>query len=243
MIGDGPPLLLVHGFGISFNIWKNLIPLLRTHFTLVMVELPGIGKSPMVCGPYLSSSADALERLRLELGFEKWDVLGYSSGSRIVEAYVRMDATHVGRVIFLCPMYMDLLKNIILRFALWIDSLIPAFGDFILRGWRLRFLILLFGFSLTPDALIDSWHVEMSAVPTHVLKETMRMAASLGLNPFSIPIPFSNIWGEKDIIPARPRKRQPYDYFVKSSHAAPVIAADEVSALIIQLLRESDIVP
>ena len=77
MIGDGPPLLLVHGFGISFDIWQNLIPLLRTHFTLVMVELPGIGKSPMTRGSYLSSSVGALERLRLKLGFEKWDVFGY----------------------------------------------------------------------------------------------------------------------------------------------------------------------
>ena len=41
------PLLLVHGFGISFNIWKELLPLLCPYFTLVMVELPGIGESPM----------------------------------------------------------------------------------------------------------------------------------------------------------------------------------------------------
>ena len=45
--GNGPPLLLVHGFGISFNIWQQLAPLLRPHFRVVMIELPGIGASAL----------------------------------------------------------------------------------------------------------------------------------------------------------------------------------------------------
>ena len=242
MIGDGPPLLLVHGFGISFDIWKNLIPLLRTHFTLVMVELPGIGKSPMTRDSYLSSSVDALKRLRLKLGIEKWDVFGYSTGSRIAEAYIQMDSSHVCRAIFLCPMFIDLPKFHSLRLALWIDSLVPAFGNFILRGWRLRSLISLFGFSLTPDPHLDEWYELINKVPVNVLKETLRLVARLGRNFYSVPVPFSMIWGETDVIPAKPRKRQPNDYCVSSNHAAPVIAADEVSALIIRLLSDSDII-
>ena len=242
MIGDGSPLLLVHGFGISFNIWKNLFPLLRTHFTLVMVELPGIGKSPMARADYLSESVNALERLRLKLGFEKWDVFGYSTGSRIAETYVQMDAPHVGRAIFLCPMFIDLPKFYSLRFALWIDGLFPAFGNFILCGWRLRSLISLFGFSLTPDPHLDEWYDLISKVPVNVLKKTLKMVARLGRNSYSVPVPFSMIWGETDAIPAKPRKRGSHDHFVKSNHAAPVIAAEEVSALIIRLLTDSDIV-
>lgn len=242
MVGNGPPLLLVHGFGISFDIWKNLIPLLCPHFTLVMVELPGIGKSPMTRGSYLSSSVDALARLRIKLGFETWGVFGYSTGSRVAEAYVRMDAGHVSRAIFLCPMFINLPKFIFLRLALWTDGLFPAFGNFILRGWRLRSLISLFGFSLTPDPHLDEWYELIGKVPVDVLKETLKIVARLGRNLYSVPVPFSLIWGETDIIPARPRKCGPHDYFVKSNHAAPVIAANEVSALIIQLLSDSDIV-
>ena len=76
--GSGPPLLLVHGFGISFNIWRDLLPRLCPHFTLVMVELPGIGASPMIRDDddYLNASVRAVERLRLALGFDSWDVLG-----------------------------------------------------------------------------------------------------------------------------------------------------------------------
>ena len=241
--GDGPPLLLVHGLGISFNIWKNLIPLLRPHFTLVMVELPGIGKSPVVCGSYLSSSVDALVRLRLKLGLGKWDVFGYSTGSRIAETYVRMDAAHVGRAIFLCPVLIGMPQLLFLRLGFWIDGFFPTTGTWLLRGWRLRFFISLFGFNLTPNPHTDEWYCQISAVPVDVLKETLKIIAKLGLNSYSIPVPFSTIWGEADIIPVTPRKRQPHDYFVKSNHAAPVIAADEVSALITRLLRDSDIVP
>ncbi len=243
MIGDGLPLLLVHGFGISFDIWKKLIPFLDAHFTLVMVELPGIGKSPMVSGSYLSSSVDALERLRLKLGFEKWDVFGYSTGSRIAETYVQTHASHVGRVIFLCPMFVDIPKILFLRLGFWIDGFFPAAGTWLLRGWRLRFFISLFGFNLTPDPHTDEWYHQISEVPVNVLKETVKMISELGLNSYSVPVPFSIIWGRADIIPVTPHKRGPHDYFVKSNHAAPVIAADEVSALITRLLRDSDVVP
>lgn len=238
LIGDGPPLLLVHGLGISFGIWQNLASLLRPHFTLVMVELPGIGKSPMPRGSYLSSSVDALERLRLELGFEKWHVFGYSTGSRIAETYVRMHAPHVGRAIFLCPIFVDLPKFLFLRFGFWIDGFFPAAGTWLLRGWRLRFFISLFGFNLTPNPYTDEWYVQISKVPANVLKETVKIVSALGLRPFDLPVPFSMIWGDADIIPAMPRKRQPHDYFVKSNHAAPIVAPDQVAQTILLILEE-----
>lgn len=242
MTGDGPPLLLVHGFGISFDIWKDLVPLLRPHFTLVMVELPGIGKSPMFGGSYLASCVDGLEGLRLSLGIEKWNVLGYSTGSRVAEAYARMYAPHVSQTIFLCPMFVGTPMILLLRFGLWMDGYLPALGNWLLRGWRLRFLISLFGFNLIPDPHAGEWYALIGEVPVNVLKETLKMVAKLGLDPFSAPPPFSFIRGETDIIPAKPRRPQSYDHFVRSNHAAPAIAADEVSALIIRLLSASDIV-
>lgn len=238
IVGDGLPLLLIHGFGISFDIWKNLIPFLEAHFTLVMVELPGIGRSPMpASGTYLSASVDALDRLRSALGFGKWDVFGYSTGSRIAEAYVRMYAPHVGRAIFLCPMFMDIPKILFLRLGFWIDGFFPAAGTWLLRGWRLRFFISLFGFNLIPNSHTDEWHAQISEVPVNVLKETLKMIAKLGLNSYSAPVPFSAIWGNADIIPVTPRKRGPHDYFVKSNHAAPIVAAHEVAGTILSILK------
>jgi len=242
VVGDGPPLLLIHGFGISFDIWKNLIPFLRPHFTLVMVELPGIGQSPMPASEtYLSASVDALECLRSALGFETWDVFGYSTGSRIAEAYVQTYAPHVRHIIFLCPMFVDIPKLLFLRLGFWIDGLVPAAGTWLLRGWRLRFFISLFGFNLISDPHTTEWYAQISAAPVNVLKETVKIVAALGLRPFDVPVPFSIIWGDADIIPVTPRKRQPHDYFVKSNHAAPIVAAREVAGTILSILKPGTI--
>ena len=92
--GKGEPLLLVHGFGISFNIWRKVAPLLSPHFTLIKIQLPGIGGTLMATqgADYLQLCIEGLERVRESLDVEKWTVLGYSTGSRIAEAYVQASA-------------------------------------------------------------------------------------------------------------------------------------------------------
>src|SRR5579884_466321 len=89
--GTGPPLLLIHGWGVRYTIWKSLAPLLRPYFTLIKIELPGLGGSPPAdpTQPYYPACADAIEELRLALGIERWAVLAYSSGTRAAEAYVQ----------------------------------------------------------------------------------------------------------------------------------------------------------
>ena len=239
--GDGPPLLLVHGFGISFNIRKNLVPLLCPYFTLVKVELPGIGNSPMTSPgeDYLCATIVALERIRRVLGIETWDVLGYSTGTRIAEAYIQNYADHVRRAVFLCPLKVENFKILILRLCFWIDRFIPAFIPWILRSWRLKILIWFFGFSLHSDVHIDEWPTEISAAPVLVLKETAKMMIPAGTNPFFVPVPFSLIWGDTDIILIKPHRPDERDHFVHANHAAPILAAAEISEIVINCLDKS----
>src|SRR5579884_2520504 len=71
--GDGPPLLLIHGWGVTYRVWRNLVPLLKPHFQLILVELPGMGAAyhqvPMMS--YYPACAEALEELRVALGIEQ----------------------------------------------------------------------------------------------------------------------------------------------------------------------------
>jgi len=239
--GDGPPLLLVHGFMISFNIWQNLAPLLRPHFTLVLVELPGIGKSPLPSegDDAVNAAIEGIEGVRGELGLEKWNVLGYSSGSRMAEAYIRAHAAHVCRAIFLCPLLVQAYKVRTLRFALRIDQALPAFGDWALSEWRLKFLISLLGFNLKPDPLAKEWYAEISARAMRLRKETIRAVAGLVEKPFSVPVPYVMIWGDQDVVPATPRKAGPHDYFVHGRHAAPMEAAEEVASVIVSVENDN----
>ena len=43
--GDGPPLLLVHGFPQTHLMWHAVAPRLAERFTVVAVDLPGYGAS------------------------------------------------------------------------------------------------------------------------------------------------------------------------------------------------------
>ncbi len=58
--GDGPPLLLVHGSGMSASSWAPLMPYLGTH-RLITFDLPGFGLSDAFdyVGPSLREHAVA----------------------------------------------------------------------------------------------------------------------------------------------------------------------------------------
>jgi pimeloyl-ACP methyl ester carboxylesterase len=48
-IGQGRPVvLLLHGWGNDWTSWSSLVPLLVSHFTLLIPDLPGFGRSRMV---------------------------------------------------------------------------------------------------------------------------------------------------------------------------------------------------
>jgi len=73
--GEGPPLLLVHGFGGAAWNFSELAPLLPGR-RLIIPDLPGHGGSSPLPAPSLAGFADVLAEL---LG-EPADVLGHSLG-------------------------------------------------------------------------------------------------------------------------------------------------------------------
>jgi pimeloyl-[acyl-carrier protein] methyl ester esterase len=44
--GKGPPLVLVHGWGLHSGIWAPLLPALERRFRVTAIDLPGHGLSP-----------------------------------------------------------------------------------------------------------------------------------------------------------------------------------------------------
>ncbi|HVN14503.1 MAG TPA: alpha/beta hydrolase [Anaerolineales bacterium] len=228
--GNGPPLLLIHGFGVSFHIWQELRPCLRDYFTLIMVELPGIGRSPFPHRKqdYLDVAADEIEELREALQIESWRVLSYSSGTRVAERYLKKHAEHVERALFLCPLQARFWPALNLRIVLWLDRRYSPFGDWIVSGFRLRYLIHLLGFNFKKHPLEGDWFDEMVSQPAWILKETMHSLPKAGTQPFSIPeLPALFIWGREDLISGAPRATA-HDVFIHANHSAPQTAAQEV---------------
>ncbi len=84
-IGTGPTLLLIHGAGGAGHSWRGLTPLLRDHYRLVMVDLPGQGftrlGSRQRCG--LDAMAEDLHRLIQQQGWGPIAYIGHSAGAAI----------------------------------------------------------------------------------------------------------------------------------------------------------------
>lgn len=245
VIGNGPPLLMIHGFGISFNIWQKLIPLLCPHFSLIIIELPGIGSSSMpdMREAYLDQAVVGLEKLRTSLGIEHWQVLGYSYGVFVAKRYLQMYPTSLRSVIFLCPVQVSNLNAFILQLAFQLDKIFHQFGNWVLSGTRLKFLIDLLGFNLKKNNLSDKWFTEISSQPVEVLKKSLQSLVIQKEMKIPSDLPLCFIWGDKDLL-AKPSYKNfsKQDHLIHSTHSAPQTAAEQIAEIAIPFLsshRES----
>jgi haloacetate dehalogenase len=99
--GDGPPLLLLHGYPETHLMWHSAAPLLTQRFTVVVSDLSGYGASlrPVPSSDHAPHSKRALALDQVQamasLGHEQFAVAGHDRGGRV--AY-RMALDHGDRV-------------------------------------------------------------------------------------------------------------------------------------------------
>lgn len=80
--GSGEPLLLIHPFTTSHDVWADLIPTLAAEYDVVAATLPGHWGGPAVRrrDVSLAAFADGVEVLLDELGWDTCHVAGNSIG-------------------------------------------------------------------------------------------------------------------------------------------------------------------
>ncbi|WP_375398627.1 alpha/beta fold hydrolase BchO [uncultured Sphingomonas sp.] len=85
VMGDGPPLLLLHGTGAATHSWRALAPLLAEHFTVVAPDLPGHGFTTgrPAGGLAMPAMARALGELLRTLAIAPATIVGHSAGAAI----------------------------------------------------------------------------------------------------------------------------------------------------------------
>jgi len=49
---DAPDLVLLHGWGLHSVVWDPIVPDLLAHFQVTVIDLPGMGRSPLPRGDY-----------------------------------------------------------------------------------------------------------------------------------------------------------------------------------------------
>jgi pimeloyl-ACP methyl ester carboxylesterase len=79
--GEGPPLLLVHGWPQSWYQWRMLMPALARDFQVVAVDQRGIGLSDKPPGGYDTATlASDLVALMEVLGHQRFALVGFDTG-------------------------------------------------------------------------------------------------------------------------------------------------------------------
>ncbi len=87
--GDGPPLLLLHGYPQSHVMWHKIAPALAERFTVVAADLRGYGDSSKPPGgdghrAYCKREMAADQVGVMEtLGFERFALVGHDRGARV----------------------------------------------------------------------------------------------------------------------------------------------------------------
>lgn len=77
-------LVLLHGFMENNTIWKRMEGLLLPNFTLVKIDLPGHGKSPILSDKQtMEQMADAVLETLKKLEIPKYHILGHSMGGYV----------------------------------------------------------------------------------------------------------------------------------------------------------------
>lgn len=100
--GNGPHLLLQHGFLSSRAQWRPNLEALQAFCTPVVVELLGHGRSPAPTEdkPYeVASYVAAYEAIRREIGAERWFVCGQSFGAGLAIRYAMAYPQHTRGVV------------------------------------------------------------------------------------------------------------------------------------------------
>jgi pimeloyl-ACP methyl ester carboxylesterase len=99
--GSGPPLLLLHGLGLTWRSWLPVLDALQARHESIALDLPGFGDAPPLPRPTPAALTDAVARELSELGLEAPTVVGNSLGGWIALELARRGL--VGRVVAIAP--------------------------------------------------------------------------------------------------------------------------------------------
>ncbi|MBR5520101.1 MAG: alpha/beta hydrolase [Clostridia bacterium] len=99
-VGEGKPLVLLHGNGESTEYFAQQIPYFQASRRVIAVDTRGHGLSPRGTAPFtLTQFAEDLRKMLDQKGLEKVDLLGFSDGGNIAMLFALKYPERVDRLI------------------------------------------------------------------------------------------------------------------------------------------------
>jgi haloacetate dehalogenase len=222
--GEGPPVLLLHGYPQTYAMWHLVAPLLAASLTVVATDLRGYGDSSKPEGGEdhagYSKRAMALDQVEVmrELGFDSFAVVGHDRGGRVAH---RIALDHPERVTKLAvldivPTYHVFAtadKNLATAYYHWFfliqpydlpEHLIGADPDYYLGkklgGWGPGVKV------FAPEAYAEYQRCFRDPATIHASCEDYRAAATIDLThdeadrDRKVEHPLLALWGENGVV-------------------------------------------
>ena len=97
--GEGPALILLHGYTQTSRMWRPLIDKLKGKFTVIAPDLPGIGDSDIPkSGCDMKTAAIRIHALARSIGIANARVVGHDIGLMVAYAYAAQFPTEVEKL-------------------------------------------------------------------------------------------------------------------------------------------------
>lgn len=135
--GNGPPIILLHGWGQSRRTWERIMPLLAARYTVYALDLPGFGESETPHATLtLPDYAAFVSDFAQQRSIIPYAIIGHSFGGRVAVQYA---AAHDIDKLVLCgvadPLRRSAAQWLHAWCVAWIGRLAPRFVYNIERTW------------------------------------------------------------------------------------------------------------
>lgn len=245
--GRGKPLVLVHGWGGSWEEWKYNIPELSKHFRVIALDLPGFGDSEELNKHSLDNLLSFLDSFFDKLNIEKFNLMSHSMGAILSFKYALKHPERVEKIVLIgMPLYFPGLWGL-LRFLInalndrtktWIAEKILKSTYFILLSYKQSLF-----YELNPKWFNDIQEMKSKASIKAFL-EISEDLIHLNLIPYlrGLKKPALIIRGEKDMFGHEPSlySRIPNSKVItipKTKHCMLMERPEEFNKLVLDFLR------
>jgi len=100
--GQGPALILLHGYTQTSRMWRSIIPAFAARFMVIAPDLPGIGDSSIpASGLDMKTSAARVHALARSLGVDSARVVGHDIGLMVAYAYAAQFPAEVEKLVLM----------------------------------------------------------------------------------------------------------------------------------------------
>ena len=220
--GNGPPLLLLHGYPQTHVEWRKIAPELAKNYTVVTPDLRGYGDSSKPAGGEkhvnYSKRALALDQVELmeKLGFRQFAMVSHDRGARVGHRLALDHPDRLTKLVMMdiCPthyMYKTADRQFATAYFHWFYLILPAPIPETMIGNNVDTFLKVFMGPVMPNAIEPEAYAEYlrcfsDPATIHASCEDYRAAATIDLihdeadMDKNIACPVLALWGANGIV-------------------------------------------